>query len=230
MIKPGMNNSTTVTDAVMSRRSIRAFSDRPVPLSILQQVMETARWTPSGCNFQPWEGAILTGEPLRQLQEKMKVTPPQDPKEYSWSDPEVIPECKARLQQVGADMYTAMSIDRGDKAARGDFMAQNIVSFGAPAVLMVYFPRVMGAPQWSDVGMWLQTIMLLLREQGLDSCPQEFLSLYARLIKDFLGVSDESHIFFCGIAIGYRDEEDPVNGFDRKREPLESKVQFLGFE
>lgn len=225
-----MTNSTTVTEAVLSRRSVRAFADRPVPLEILRQVMDTARWAPSGCNFQPWEGTILTGAPLRELQEKMKVTPPQDPKEYSWSDPEVLPECLARLHQVGADMYAAMNIERGDKAARGDFMAQNIVSFNAPAVLMVYFPRVMGAPQWSDVGMWLQTIMLLLREQGLDTCPQEFLSLYAQLIKDHLGVSDESHIFFCGIAIGYRDEEDPVNAFDRKREPLDSKVRFLGFD
>ncbi|MBK9010024.1 nitroreductase [Novosphingobium sp.] len=225
-----MNQSTTVTDAVLSRRSIRAFADKPVPLEILRKVMDTARWAPSGCNFQPWEGAILTGAPLRALQEKMKVTPPQDPKEYSWSDPEVLPECLARLHQVGADMYSAMNIERGDKAARGDFMAQNIASFNAPAVLMVYFPRVMGAPQWSDVGMWLQTIMLLLREAGLDTCPQEFLSMYAKVIKDHLGVSDESHIFFCGIAIGYRDEEDPVNGFDRKREPLDSKVKFLGFE
>lgn len=225
-----MTQSSTVTEAVMSRRSIRAFSDKPVPLEILEQVMETARWTPSGCNFQPWEGTILMGEPLRQLQDKMRATPPQDPKEYSWSDPEVLPECVARLHQVGADMYAAMNIERADKAARGDFAAQNISSFGAPAVLVVYFPRVMGQPQWSDVGMWLQSIMLLLREAGLDSCPQEFLSLYARLIKDFLDVSDESHIFFCGIAIGYRDESDPVNGFDRKREPLESKVKFLGFD
>ena len=62
-----MSKASTVTEAVMSRRSIRAFSDRPVPLDILKQVMDTARWTPSGCNFQPWEGTILTGEPLRQL-------------------------------------------------------------------------------------------------------------------------------------------------------------------
>ena len=224
-----MTNSTTVTEAVLSRRSVRAFADKPVPLEILRQVMDTARWAPSGCNFQPWEGAILTGEPLRALQDKMRATPPQDPKEYSWSDPEVLPECLARLHQVGADMYAAMNIERGDKAARADFMSSNIASFNAPAVLMVYFPRVMGAPQWSDVGMWLQTIMLLLREQGLDTCPQEFLSLYAKLIKDHLGVSDESHIFFCGIAIGYRDADDPVNGFERKREPLDSKIKFLGF-
>ena len=220
----------TVSEAVAKRSSVRDFLDTPVPLDLLRTVIDKARMSPSGCNFQPWEGAILTGEPLRQLQEKMKVTPPQDPKEYSWSDPEVIPECLARLQQVGADMYAALQVERSDKAGRADFMARNIVSFDAPAVLMVYFPRVMGAPQWSDVGMWLQTIMLLLREQGLDSCPQEFLSMYAKVIKDFLGVSDESHIFFCGIAIGYQDEEDPVNHFDRKREPLDGKVKFLGFE
>lgn len=225
-----MTQASTVTQAVLTRRSIRAFQDKPVPLDVIRQVMETAGWAPSGCNFQPWEGAVLTGEPLRTLQAKMAASPPQDPKEYSWSDPEVLPECLARLQQVGADMYAAMNIERADKAARGDFMAQNLVSFGAPAVLLVYFPRVMGPPQWSDVGMWLQSVMLLLREQGLDSCPQEFLSLHARLIKDYLGVSDESHIFFCGIAIGYAVEDDPVNQFDRKREPLDSKVKFLGFE
>lgn len=225
-----MTQASTVAQAVLTRRSIRAFQDKPVPLDVLRQVMDTARWVPSGCNFQPWEGAILTGEPLRELQALMRAAAPQDPKEYSWSDPEVLPECLARLHQVGADMYAAMSIERADKAARGDFMARNIASFDAPAVLMAYFPRVMGPPQWSDVGMWLQTIMLLLREQGLDSCPQEFLSLYAKLIKDYLGVSDESHIFFCGIAIGYGIEDDPVNRFDRKREALDSKVKFLGFE
>ncbi len=225
-----MTKAASVTEAMLSRRSIRAFRDRPVPLDVIRQVMDTARWAPSGCNFQPWEGAVLTGAPLRELQQKMLVSPPQDPKEYSWSDPEVLPECLARLHQVGADMYSAMNIERADKAARGDFMAQNLTSFDAPAVLLVYFPRVMGPPQWSDVGMWLQSVMLLLREAGLDSCPQEFLSLHARVIKDYLGVSDESHIFFCGIAIGYRIEDDPVNQFERKREELDAKVRFLGFE
>jgi nitroreductase len=225
-----MTKASTVTEAMLTRRSIRAFSDTPVPLDLIRQALDTARWAPSGCNFQPWEGAVLTGAPLRELQDLMRASPIQDPKEYSWSDPEVLPECLARLHQVGADMYSAMNIERADKAARGDFMAQNIVSFDAPALLLVYFPRVMGPPQWSDVGMWLQSIMLLLREAGLDSCPQEFLSLYARLIKQFLGVSDESHIFFCGIAIGYRIADEPVNQFDRKREPLDGKVKFLGFE
>ncbi|WP_372731265.1 nitroreductase [Novosphingobium sp.] len=222
-------NNMSVSEAVLSRRSIRVFKPDAVPFEVLHRIMDKARWAPSGCNFQPWEATILTGEPLAQLQQKMLVSPMQDPPEYSWSDPEVIPECKARLQQVGASMYQAMEIGRSDSDARGDFVRSNVTSFGAPAVLMCYFDRRMGSPQWSDVGMWLQTIMLLLREEGLDSCPQEFLSMHARLIKDFIGVSDETHIFFCGIAIGYRVEDTAVNSFERQREPVEGNVRFLGF-
>ncbi|WP_369800693.1 nitroreductase [Novosphingobium sp. AAP83] len=222
-------SNMTVSEAVLSRRSIRVFKPDVVPFEVLHRVMDKARWSPSGCNFQPWEATIISGEPLAQLQAKMLVSPMQDPIEYSWSDPEVIPECKARLQQVGASMYQAMGIGRSDAEARDDFVRNNVMSFGAPAVLLCYFDRRMGPPQWSDVGMWLQTVMLLLREEGLDSCPQEFLSMHARLIKEFLGVSDESHIFFCGIAIGYRVDDTAVNQFERQREPVEGNVRFLGF-
>jgi nitroreductase len=222
-------NQMTVSEAVLSRRSIRAFKPDAVPLDVLHRVMDTARWTPSGCNFQPWEATILTGEPLAELQKKMLASPMQDPPEYSWSEPEVIPECKARLQQVGASMYQAMGIGRADADARSQFVHNNVMSFKAPAVLMCYFDRRMGSPQWSDVGMWLQTIMLLLRGEGLDTCPQEFLAMHAKLIKEFIGVSDETHIFFCGIAIGYRDEAAAVNAFERQREPVEGNVRFMGF-
>lgn len=219
----------SVSEAVLSRRSIRAFKPDAVPLEVLRRVMDKARWAPSGCNFQPWEATIVTGTPLADLQQQMLAAPFQDPPEYSFSEPEVIPECKARLHQVGAAMYQAMGIGRGDANARRDFVRNNVLSFGAPAVLMCYFDRRMGSPQWSDTGMWLQTIMLLLREEGLDSCPQEFLSFHAQLIKRSIGISDETHIFFCGIAIGYREESAVVNGFERAREPLDGNVRFIGF-
>lgn len=221
--------SISVAEAVATRRSIRAFLDQPVDLETLTRVMDTARFAPSGCNFQPWEATILTGEPLRALQEKMKVSPPQDPQEYDWSAPNGSPVHKARLHGLSKEMYGALGIVREDTENRQAFANANIVSFGAPAVLLCYFPRLMGPPQWSDVGMWLQTVMLLLRGEGLDSCPQEFLWMHARLIKEFLGVSDETHIFFCGIAIGYRDPDAPVNNFTRPRVPLDEQVKFLGF-
>ncbi|MCB2014719.1 MAG: nitroreductase [Sphingobium sp.] len=219
----------SVSEAVATRRSIRDFLDTPVDLETLRRVLDQARFAPSGCNYQPWEATIATGEPLRQLQEQMRAAKPQDPQEYDWAAPGASPIYKARLDGVSEGMYGAMGIARDDKAARKDFFVRNVVSFGAPAVLLCYFPRFMGPPQWSDVGMWLQTIMLLLREEGLDSCPQEYLWAHARLIKKFLGVDDETHIFFCGLAIGYRNPDAPVNTFERARVPLDEQVRFMGF-
>ncbi len=218
-----------VTDAVMTRRSIRAFTDQPVDLETLRRVLDKARWAPSGCNFQPWEATIVTGEPLRKLQEQMLGSETQKPIEYSFSEPENSPEHKARLQSLGAKMYGTLQIAREDTKARGDFSRQNIVSFGAPVLLLNYIRRSFGAPQWSDVGMWLQTIMLLLREEGLDSCPQEWMSFYAKELKDQIGVSDEDYILFTGLAIGYRDLDEPVNTWERERVPLDESIRWLGF-
>jgi nitroreductase len=218
----------SVSEAVASRRTIRDFTDRPVPYETLLRVMEKARLAPSGSNFQPWEATILTGEPLRLLREKMNASPMQQPAEYIIQPADIPLEYPARLAETTAKQYEALGIARDDKEKRMEAIMRNIVSFDAPVLLLCYLPRVMGPPQWSDTGMWLQTIMLLLREEGLDSCPQEFLSMYGRLIKEHIGVSDETHIFFCGMGIGYRTDAQ-VNNFERHRVPLERQVRFMGF-
>lgn len=224
----GDTPAMSVSEAVASRRSIRDFTDTPVPYETLLRVMEKARLAPSGSNFQPWEATILTGEPLRALHAKMRVSPMQQPLEYMIQPADIPAEYPARLAETTAKQYEAQGIAREDKDKRMAAIMRNIDSFGAPVLLLCYLPRVMGPPQWSDVGMWLQTVMLLLREEGLDSCPQEFLSMYGKLIKEHIGVSDETHIFFCGMGIGYRTE-NPVNNFERSRVPLERQVSFVGF-
>jgi nitroreductase len=221
-------NEMSVSEAVASRRTIREFTDTPVAYETILSVMDRARYAPSGSNFQPWEATILTGEPLRSLREKMAVSAPQQPMEYAIQPQDVPAEYPARLAEHSAKQYEAQGVARDDKAGRMEAIMRNVVSFGAPVLLLCYLPRVMGPPQWSDIGMWLQTIMLLLREEGLDSCPQEFLSIHARLIKEHIGVSDETHIFFCGMGIGYRTDAQ-VNNFERHRVPLERQVRFMGF-
>lgn len=217
-----------VAEAVATRRSVRDFLDRPVPYETIRRVLDNARMAPSGCNFQPWEAVVLSGDALRDLQSKLMASQPDNPPEYDFSAPGAVEKYQARLQAVGAAMYTAMNIARDDVAKRGEFMVQNLLSFGAPVVLFCHFPKLMKEAQWSDVGMWLQTIMLLLRDEGLDSCPQEALGLYGRTIKAHLGLP-EDHMLFCGLAIGYRNDSNPVNGFERERVPLDEQVRFLGF-
>lgn len=219
----------TVADAVATRRSVRAFAKKPVPFETIKRVLDQARWAPSGCNFQPWEAVVLTGEPLKALQEKLLASQVDSPLEYDFSAPGQVPKYQARLAAVGAAMYGAMNIARSDEQARGDFARDNCLSFGAPVLLLCHFPKLMKEAQWSDVGMWLQTIMLLLRGEGLDSCPQEYMGVYGRTIKAHLGLSDDT-LLFCGLAIGWRDPSAPVNGFERERVPLAEQITFQGFE
>lgn len=218
-----------VTEAVTTRRSIRAYLDKPVDLATLTRVMDTARWAASGCNYQPWEASIVTGQPLKDLQARIIANGP-GAAEYDWAAPGKEDAYKERLNAVSAGMFGAMGIARDDGAGRLAAMMKNAVSFDAPAVMFVYFPRLMKEPQWSDVGMWLQTVALLLREEGLDSCWQEYMALYANTIREFLGLDHDRYMFFCGMAIGYRDPEAPVNNFERQRVPLEEHVKFIGFE
>lgn len=217
-----------VSEAVTSRRSVRAFTEKPVELETLRRVLDTARWAPSGCNYQPWEASVLTGQPLKDLQAKMGADGPAQA-EYDWTAPGQEDAYKARLNAVSAGMFGALGIARDDTEGRMKAMARNATSFDAPALLLCYFPRLMKEAQWSDTGMWLQTVALLLREEGLDCCFQEFMGLYHKTIREFLNLDDDRYMVFCGIAIGYRDETAPINTFDRERVPLDEQVSFLGF-
>jgi nitroreductase len=221
--------ATSVSEAVATRRTVRAFLPTPISRDLIAGILDRARMAPSGCNFQPWEATILTGEPLRRLQQAMRDAPMQDPPEYDIQPKDITDTYLDRLRGIGTIMYGAEAIARDDAAARRAFMARNIVSFGAPAVLFCHFPRFMGPPQWADIGMWLQTVMLLAREVGLDTCPQEYMALYARLIKAHIGIDDTTHILFCGLGIGYRDPAAGGNGFERPRVPLDEQARFIGF-
>lgn len=222
----------TVTQAVATRRSIRAFLDRPVDAAVLRRVLERAQSAPSGGNVQPWNAVVLTGEPLARLQAALAEAVPQGragrSMEYDIYPRGLDGAYEDRRVGVGEAMYEALGIARDDKAGRQGQFAENFRGFGAPVLMLVHTPRYMGPPQWSDIGMWLQTVMLLLREEGLDSCPQESWAMYARQVREAGRVPDD-HIFFCGLAIGHRDPDALVNRFDVPRAPLSEVVRFEGF-
>lgn len=224
--------STTVSDAVTTRRSIRAFTGRPVDPALLRTVLERAQRSASGGNVQPWEVAVLTGNPLaeliaavaeRQTQGLMGLQP-----EYPIY-PDALPDkWMQRRYGVAGAMYSALGIDRADREARDAAMRDNFRGFGAPVMLFLHCPRFMGPPQWGDMGMWLATLCLLLREAGLDSCAQEAWSLYGKTVRDHIG-ADDDQILWTGLAIGYRDAAAPVNTFPVPRAPIDEVVRWLGF-
>ncbi len=225
--------ASTVSEAVASRRSVRAFADRPVDPALLRHVLEKAQRAASGGNVQPWEVTVLTGEPLAALiaavAERRAMGLMGIQMEYAIY-PDQLPEpWLARRYGVAAAMYAALGIGRDDRAARDAAMADNFSAFGAPVLLFVHCRRIMGPPQWADMGIWLQTVMLLLREAGLDSCPQEAWAVYGEVIRQTLGLGDDS-ILYSGLAIGWRDAAAPVNNFPVARAPLDEVVRWHGFD
>ena len=105
-------------------------------------------------------------------------------------------------------MYGHLGIPREDKAARLRWFARNFQFFGAPAAYFVTVDRGMGPPQWADLGMYLQSLMLLAVERGLATCPQEAWAVYPETVIRFLGTPPE-RMLFCGVAIGYEDPDEP---------------------
>lgn len=221
-----------VTEAVATRRSVRAFLPDPVDRATLERVLDTARNTPSGGNVQPWNATVLTGAPLASLLASVAEVLPQGRAAHA-PEYDIYPKglgghYETRRLAVGEALYGSLAIPRDDKMARLQWFARNFQAFGAPVLMLVHTPKYMGPPQWSDIGMWLQTIMLLLREEGLDSCPQEAWAIYSKQIRAQVAIP-EDHIFFCGLAIGHRDPAAPVNNFPVPRAPLEESINFEGF-
>jgi len=219
-----------VHEAVTSRRSTRAFLPNAVPAETIRRVLSLAARAPSGGNLQPWHIDVLAGEPLDALKALMQQQLEADVQEtpaYDVYPPSLPSPWRDRRFQVGEAMYARLGIPRDDKAARRRWFANNYAFFGAPMALFCSVDRRMGPPQWADCGMYLQTVMLLLREEGLDSCPQECWAHYPETVGRTLQLPPE-RILFTGMSIGWADPAHPVNALETDRASLEETVRFRG--
>ncbi len=220
-----------VSEAVERRISVRAFKPDPVPAALLRELLEAAKRAPSGGNLQPWRVHALTGEPLTKLkQAAMAASMARAEKPaYDIYPPELWDPLRTRRYQCGEDMYAVLGIPREDKPARLRWFARNVEFFGAPVGLFFTLDKRVGPPQWSDVGMFMQTFMLLAVERGLDTCAQEFWATLPDTVGAAIGLDDD-HMLFSGMALGYRDEAAAINTLRTRREPFEAFADLIGFE
>jgi nitroreductase len=221
-----------VSEAIETRMSCRAFLSTPVPESTVRTLLETARQAPSGGNLQPWRVYVLSGQPLAELlariRGKLFEYPRGEGSEYDIYPPGLGEPYRSRRYKCGEDMYATVGIPRENKAARLQQFARNYAFFGAPVGLFFYIDRQMGPPQWADVGMFMQSIMLLAREHGLHSCPQEAWSVWFRTVGEFLEAPAEL-MLFAGMSLGYRDESAAINRLRTDRAPLQEFAVLRGF-
>ena len=217
-----------VSEAVTQRMSVRAFRPDPVPGAVVRDILETAHRAPSGGNLQPWRVYALSGEPLAELKRIVAATPMETP-QYPVYPEALWDPFRTRRYECGEDLYASIGIGREDKAGRYRQLANNLDFFGAPVGLFFCLDRKLGSAQWSDVGMYMQSVMLLAVERGLDTCAQEFWARYAKTVATFLNLPDD-HMVFSGMALGHRDPDAPINGWRTRRDPFEVWAAMRGFD
>jgi len=215
-----------VSEAVLSRRSIRAFTAEPVNNDIIKDLLALAARSPSGGNLQPWKIFVINDSSMIDFLEfQRNWTRPEIPA-YDIYPPKLKEPYRASRHELGEKMYELLGIGREDKEGRLAQVMENFRFFGAPCAFFCFIDRQMGPPQWSDLGMFLQTFMLLAKEAGLDTCAQEAWSMKHDSVSEFVKAED-SDLLFCAMAIGYKDESAAVNSLKSERRSVKEWAKFL---
>lgn len=218
-----------VTEAVDRRISIRAFKADAPSGAVVREILEAAARAPSGGNLQPWRVYALAGAALDELKARVAANPFGETPEYDVYPPNLWDPFRTRRFECGEDLYATIEIPREDKPARLRQLARNGELFGAPVGIFFCLDRKLGPPQWSDLGMYMQTVMLLAVERGLDTCPQEYWARYPQTLAEVLNLP-EDHMVFSGMALGWRDETAPINSLRTRRDPFDVWAEMRGFD
>jgi nitroreductase len=224
---------TSVTQAILDRRSARAFLSQPVPAKLIREIIEVARRTASSSNLQPWRLSVMTGADLDRLRADVRhslaANPASEGSEYKIYAANLKDPYNRRRIKCAEDLYATIGIARENKMARLMQFAQNFNFFGAPVGMILSIDRSMEQGQWADVGMFLQSILLLAHERGLAACPQAAWASMHKTVRAHLELPEEWMVF-CGISLGYADPSQPINGLVTERAEFADIAEMRGFE
>lgn len=217
-----------LSDILNSRSSTRAFKKDPIDSAILEEVFALAQKSPSNCNVQPWQTYVFSGEKKDQLKNKliaevMKQQPPEP--DFNWK---VAYQGIHRERQFGSAnaLYSSMGIERDDKMKRNMAMLRNWAFFDAPHVAFFTMDKYLDIMGAVDVGIYAQTLTLLLKERGIDSCMQGALGQFPGPVREFLNLPEEQGILF-GMSFGYTDDTADANKARTDRAALSDAVTFV---
>jgi nitroreductase len=219
-----------IREVVKERRSIRRFKSDPVPESLVREILDEGRWSPSWGNTQPWEFYVITGVPLAKFkaancsQFDEKIQSPQDVRmPESWTE-----LLKKRYMAVGKSTLDSLGLAREDAAGRNEHARAMFRIFDAPCLIVACIDKRSSSVEYAmlDVGIITQTLCLLAHNKGLGTC---FLACSVRFPATLRNIlpDEENKLMVVGIALGYPDREAPINNFERERAPLEEIVTWI---
>jgi nitroreductase len=218
-------------EALATRRSVRRFLDRPVARDSVHHILRGAAQSPSGHNIQPWKVYVVSGVTKQKVTDSVLHAVANDPEEMHQPEFEYYPSewfepYLGRRREVGSGLYECLGIARDDHEARTRQMNENFHFFGAPVGMFITFDRRLATGTFMDIGMFLQSIFIGARAEGLDTCGQAIFTWYHRVIRRHLPMGD-NELLACGMSLGFADQYAPENGLIASKLSVESFTTFL---
>ena len=202
-------------EALITRRSVRRFLSKPVSKEKIEKILEGAAFAPSGHNIQPWHVYVVEGQKKKNITnsiidsikngEVKKMKQEFDYYPTEWFEPYI-----SRRRAVGFELYRLLNISRDDYAARDKQMQENFHFFGAPVGMFITMDRRLAEGTFIDLGMFIQSILVGARGEGLHTCGQVAFTRFHTLIAKELDF-DKNEMLVCGVSLGYEDTAAPEN-------------------
>lgn len=233
------------SEALTSRRSIRAFSDKAVSQQTIDDILTDALESPSSSNTQPYKIAVAQGETCKQLGQELlsryrqinkiqrqplpiklvkamtsTAMPDGDFKPILGKYPGIFQE---RRMATGRGLYRVMEIERGDKQARDEQLARNFTFFDAPVAMFVFVHPGMKFTALVDSGIMMQSLMLSATSRGLGTCPQGALGMWRSPLEKHFDIP-KGYKLVCGLALGYPEADEVVNEYRPEKLALNELV------
>ena len=234
MTTAGTGTRLWTDEALLTRRSVRAFLPTPVARQEVEELLRLASRSPSGSNIQPWKVHVFAGELRQRITDAILRALDEGPADryrrewnyypLQWREPYL-----GRRRQIGWDMYGLLGIPKGDFAATEQQRRRNYEFFGAPVGMMFTLEEDLEIGSWLDLGIFIGSLALAARGRGLDTCPQAAFADFHEVIRPILGIPD-NQIIICGMALGHADPQHPINRLQTLRAPLQDFATFNGFE
>lgn len=216
-------------DRILSNRfSCRAYRPEPVQREVVTRIVSVARKVPSWCNCQPWHLTICEGAARDRLEAALLQAVETAPHAPDIAFPERYAGIyRERRRVCGWQLYAAVGIEKGDRAASARQMRENFRFFGAPQVAIVTTPADLGAYGAVDCGGFVTAFCLAAQALGVASIPQAAIASYSGPVRAALGVAEDRHVL-CAISFGYADADHPANGFRTERAGVDEVVDWRG--
>ena len=208
-----MTQAEVLSSILASRHSCRGFLDKAVPQEVLSEVLADAQNVPSWCNSKPWQVLAFGSQETRALKEALYEHSGVAGHESDIPFPlKYEGAYQTRRRKCGWQLYEAVGVPKGDRAASAQQMRENFRLFGASNFLLITTPKALGSYGALDCGAFVTAVLLGLQARGLGGIAMASVAGYAPFWRARYDIAEDRDIL-CGIALGYPDTDHPANGF-----------------